>query len=296
MSEAFYVDPLTDFGFALVFAQEKNKDLLIHFLNAIIGKKEPSINIEYLPVNQFGHLEKDRKAVFDIFCKNEKEERFIIEMQRAEQKHFSDRSLFYAAFPILRQAPKGKWDFNLKTVYMIAILDFVLFDEDKDDKNYYREQIYLTRDRTKTRFSNKLNLIFFELPKFRKEEKDLETDADYWLYSLKHAKELTCQPAEIRGEIFDKLFETLEINQLTREQMETYDKSILQYRDVRSAVELAQERYYEKGRVIGIEEGIKKGVEITAIKFLQEGMPLDLVSRVTGLTPDQIMKHFPCRE
>ena len=129
MLNTVYINPLTDFGFAFVFAQDKNKDLLIHFLNAIIDKKEPITDIEYLPVNQFGYLEKERKAVFDIFCKNKKGERFIVEMQRAEQKYFRDRSLFYSAFPILKQAPKGEWDFNLKAVYTIAILDFVLFDE-----------------------------------------------------------------------------------------------------------------------------------------------------------------------
>ena len=78
--------------------------------------------------------------------------------------------------------------------------------------------------------------------------------------------------------------------------METYNKSILKYRDVRSAVELAEERYYEKGIKAGIEAGIEKGIKrgiergikITARKFLKEGIPIDLVSRVTGLTPEQI--------
>jgi len=82
--------------------------------------------------------------------------------------------------------------------------------------------------------------------------------------------------------------------------METYNKSILKYRDVRSAVELAEERYYEKGIKAGIEVGIERGIEkgiergvrITAGKLLKEGMSIDLVSRVTGLTPEQIkQKH-----
>jgi predicted transposase/invertase (TIGR01784 family) len=278
--KGFYVNPLTDFGFALVFAQEKNKDLLIHFLNAIIGEEEQITDIEYLPVNQFGHLEKDRKAVFDIFCKNKNGEQFVVEMQRAEQKYFRDRSLFYSAFPILKQAPKGDWDFNLKAVYTIAILDFVLFNEDEDDRNHYLEQVYLVRDRTKTKFTDKLNLIFVELPKFMKEAKDLKTDADRWLYSLKHAQELTSQPAEIQGDIFKKLFDILKINQLTEEEMENYNKSILRYRDVRSAVELASER--------GILQGIEKGIKITAIKCLAKGMSIELVCQVTGLTPEQI--------
>jgi len=70
--------------------------------------------------------------------------------------------------------------------------------------------------------------------------------------------------------------------------METYNKSILKYRYVRSTVELAEERYYAKGRVAGIEEGIERGARITARKFFKEGIPIELVSRVTGLPPEQI--------
>ena len=282
--EDFYVNPLTDFGFALIFAQDKNKDLLIHFLNAIMGGKEQITDIEYLPVNQFGYAEKERKAVFDIFCKNKNGEQFIVEMQRVEQKHFRERSLFYSLFPILKQAPKGKWDFDLKAVYTIAILDFVLFDEEEDDMKHYLEQVHLVRERTKTKFTDKLNLVFVELPKFMKAKEDLKTDADRWFYSLKHAKNLKTRPDEIQGSVFDKLYEILQINQLTEEQMETYNKSILKYRDVRSAVELAKERYF-KG---GIEKGIEQNIKTTVIRCLKEGMSIELVSRVTGLTPEQI--------
>jgi predicted transposase/invertase (TIGR01784 family) len=105
---------------------------------------------------------------------------------------------------------------------------------------------------------------------------------------LKHAQELTSQPAGIRGKIFDKLFETLEIKQLTEEEMETYNKSILKYRDVRSAVELALERGVEKGVERGMQQGLEKGIRITAMKCLEEGMSIELICRITGLTPGQI--------
>ena len=82
VQKAVYINPLTDFGFHRVFGSENNKDLLIHFLNTIIDKEEVITDIEYLPDSQFGYLEQDRKAVFDIFCKNKQGERFIVEMQR----------------------------------------------------------------------------------------------------------------------------------------------------------------------------------------------------------------------
>jgi predicted transposase/invertase (TIGR01784 family) len=173
----------------------------------------------------------------------------------------------------------------------------VLFDEKKENVNNYSEQVYLTRNRTKEKFTDKLNLIFVELPKFTKEKTELETNADLWLYSLKHAKELTSQPAEIKGKIFDKLYETLEIEQLTEEQMETYDKSILKYRDVRSAVELAEERYFARGIEEGVKRGIRQGIErglmsaqeTFAKRCLQNNLPIEMVSKLTGLTPEQLI-------
>jgi hypothetical protein len=38
--KSVYVNPLTDFGFNRVFAQEENKDLLIHFLNTILEQEK----------------------------------------------------------------------------------------------------------------------------------------------------------------------------------------------------------------------------------------------------------------
>jgi len=71
--------------------------------------------------------------------------------------------------------------------------------------------------------------------------------------------------------------------------METYNKSILKYRDVRSAVELAEERYYEKGIKAGIEKGINLNSIEIAKKCFAEGMSIDLVARITGLTPEQLL-------
>ena len=83
-----------------------------------------------------------------------------------------------------------------------------------------------------------------ELPKFTKQKEELKTQADYWIYSLKNTAFLTSKPEEIQGDIFEKLYDILEINQLTPKEMKTYDKSILKYRDVRSAVELAGEKSF----------------------------------------------------
>ena len=188
--EARYLNPLTDFGFHKLFGTESGKELLIDFLNEIIKEEGRITDIRYLQPEQFGNFETERKAIFDIFCTTENEEYFIVEMQKARQAFFRDRSIFYASLPIQNQAPQGSWNFRLKAVYFVAILDFVLFDELEEDKDQIVERVCLMRESTKTSYSNKLKFAFVELPKFNKREEELETHFDKWLYLLKHLPEL----------------------------------------------------------------------------------------------------------
>ena len=284
---ARYLNVLTDFGFHKIFGEEEGKALLIHFLNLVIREESPIKDIKYLIPEQWGNYEKERKAVFDIYCETEKEESFIVEMQKAKQEYFRDRSLFYSAVSIRKQAKKGKWNYRLKRVYVAAILDFVIFEECKEDEKYVVEHVQLKRERTNTSFSNKLKFTFVELPKFGKTEEELETDFDRWLYLLKNLPKLQERPKTIKGEIFDKLFELAEINRLKEEEMETYKKSVLEYYDVQSAMKCARKE--------GIEEGIEKGIEEEKIsiiqKCLQKNMPIEDIVFITGFSHEQINRY-----
>ena len=91
-----YVNPYTDFGFKLLFGTAMNKELLISFLNALLFKEEVIKDVTYLNAEHLGTQEYDRRAVFDVYCENEKGEKFLVEMQRGEQQFFKDRSVFYS--------------------------------------------------------------------------------------------------------------------------------------------------------------------------------------------------------
>ncbi len=115
-----YINPFTDYGFKRLFGEDPNKDLLLDFLNELLREEEGKImELSYLPTESLPISVGERKAVFDIYCTNEKEEKFIVEMQKAEQKFFKDRTVFYSTFPIQQQARnKGRnWNFELKNVY-----------------------------------------------------------------------------------------------------------------------------------------------------------------------------------
>lgn len=123
-----YINPYTDFGFKLLFGTDMNKELLVSFLNALLFGKEVIKNVTYLNTEHLGTQEYDRRAVFDVYCENEQGEKILVEMQRGEQQFFKDRSLYYATFPIREQAPRGEWDYELKGVYVIGILNFVFHE------------------------------------------------------------------------------------------------------------------------------------------------------------------------
>ena len=131
-SSAKYINPFTDFGFKKLFGEEDNKDLLISFLNSLLEGKEVITDLTFKSTEKLGNTAPERKAVFDLYCENDKGEKFIVELQKTEQKFFKDRSLYYSTFPIQEQAEKGKkWDFKLKAVYLVAILDFEFDDDDQ---------------------------------------------------------------------------------------------------------------------------------------------------------------------
>ena len=151
-----YVNFYTDFAFKKLFGTEINKDLLVSFLNALLSGKEVIEDITYLNTEHLGSQEYDRRAVFDVYCKNEKGEYFLVEMQKGEQQFFKDRSIFYSTFAIREQAPRGVWDYELKGIYTIGILNFC-FDE-KGEEDYFHE-VKLVDLKTKEVFYEKLTLI-----------------------------------------------------------------------------------------------------------------------------------------
>ena len=97
---------------------------------------------KYLKNEHLGFRELDRKAIFDLYCENEKGEKFIVELQKNKQNFFKDRSIYYSTFPIQEQALRGDWNYELKAVYTIGILDFI-FEEDKNDINKFLYKIKL---------------------------------------------------------------------------------------------------------------------------------------------------------
>ena len=264
-----YVNVFTDFGFKKLFGEKPSKPLLLDFLNELLIEQEgPIKNITYLNTEHLGSSPLDRRAIFDIYCENEKGEKFIVELQKAKQSYFKDRTLFYATFPIQEQAKQNDWDFKLKAVYTVAILDFV-FEEDKSDIHKYRYDVKLTDIETCKVFYDKLTFIYLELPKFKKKIDELSTNFEKWLFVLKNLHKLNKIPDQLKEERFEKLFAIAEVAHFTREELKSYEDSKKFYRDIKNSMDTAFEEGKvegkEEGKVEGKEEGLKQG-ELKGLK------------------------------
>ncbi|MGL4943519.1 MAG: PD-(D/E)XK nuclease family transposase [Thermoguttaceae bacterium] len=88
-----YINQYTDFGFKKLFGEEANKDLLIDFLNTLLPQRHQISTIKFRNPDVLGESVEDRRAVFNIYCENAERGPFIVEMQKAEQAHFKDRSV-----------------------------------------------------------------------------------------------------------------------------------------------------------------------------------------------------------
>ena len=277
-TEERYISLLTDFGFKRIFGTKPNKDLLIDFLNSLFNGEQVVKDVTFLNSEHVGDVHTDRKAIFDVYCENEKGEKFIVEMQNAYQTYFKDRSLYYATFPIREQAQKGEgWNYKLKHVYVVALLNYDMSDPAFSDDTINHD-IGLLDKQTHRVFNDKLTFKYVEISKFNKRIEELKTNYDKWLFVLQNLSRLDCQPECLKTAVFNRLFAEAEIAKFTRAELREYEDSLKAYRDIKNSLNSAE----EKGER-------KKAIEI-AKNLLEMGMPIDNIMKATGLSLEEIAK------
>ena len=268
-----YISLLTDFGFKRVFGTEPNKAILIDFLNTLLPDYHRIQDLTFKNTEKLGNTPIDRKAIFDIYCQAENGDRFIVEIQKAKQNFFKDRSVYYSTFPIQEQALQGEWDFNLTPVYTVGILDFI-FDDHKDDETIVH--IVQLKNQNCDIFYDKLKFIYIELPKFKKSLEQLETHLDKWLFILRNLADLSDPPPEsLQENAFNELFEVAAIANFSRTEQDSYQNSLKYYRDMNNVVDTARQEGREEGQLTG-----------------QSNMLLRLLPRTVGKLSDEIITQI----
>jgi len=257
--QSIYINPYTDFGFKKLFGEEGSKDLLIDFLNTLLPSEYQIVDIEFRNTENNSEIKSLRKAIFDIHCENEKKDKFIVEMQKSQLEYFKDRIIWYTTFPIRNQAPKGKilkivngeekeieWDFNLKPVYFVGILDFEFADTTKNSETDYVVEVEY-KDQNNKVFYNKMKYFFIVMPRFNKKESELKTHKDKWIYFLKNLESFEDIPQILNEPIFKKGFELAKILNYNEKQLEEYEASYNDYLSFKGSIDFSFKNGLEKG-------------------------------------------------
>src|SRR5262245_30481527 len=108
MSIGKFLDPKNDYAFKRIFGTEKNKAILVHFLNDMLGFSEKILNVTFLKTNQDPDIASKKQSIVDVLCTDEKGTQYIVEMQVASSDHFIKRAQYYAAKAYASQMNQGE--------------------------------------------------------------------------------------------------------------------------------------------------------------------------------------------
>ena len=277
---AKYINPFTDFGFKKIFGEEASKPLLIDFLNALLPQAHKIVDLSFKNTEQLPQTEADRKAIYDIYCENESGEKFIVELQKAKQNYFKERTIYYSTFPIQEQANRGVWNYNLKAVYCIGILDFTFDDyESAGEKGKVLHTIKLKNQDGKT-FYDKLTYLYLEMPNFKLSETELTSRLDQWLFFIKHLEDFQTIPTIFADEIFKQAFAKAELAMYGAAERGKYESSLKIYRDLKGVIDTA----FDEGKLEG---KLERTLEV-AKQLKENGVTVDIIVKATGLSKEEI--------
>ena len=223
-----FINPFTDVGFKRIFGQEVSKPVLLAFLNSLLEGERTIVDLKFLDKEQLGISDGDRSLIYDVYCETVTGEHIIVEMQYKSQPYFKERSIYYTARSIVQQGERGdEWKYDIKAVYLVAFLNFKLSAISQD----FRTDVALMDMVHHTVFSDKVRLVYLQLPYFTKDAEDCDTIFEKIIFTLKHMDILERMPWMAQNAVFQRLSEIADVASLNKEERIKYDANMKAFRD-----------------------------------------------------------------
>ncbi len=278
-----FLDVKTDFAFKRVFGSEQSKAVLLDFLNAVIdfgGERITDLTI--VDPYQIPLLKGMKDSYVDVKAVLSNQSKVIIEMQVLNVEGFEQRILYNAAKLYSTQLKQADRYSTLEPIIALTITDFVMFSEIPKVTSYWnlREREFLLK------YSDDIELIFVELPKFSKLENELESITDKWLYFIKHAGELNFIPQSFTEPSLREAFDIANTAALSEEELEVQFKRHDFIRIQRSITEKLAKA--EQDAKEALAQGIAQEKREIARNMLRDQVPPDMISKYTGLSREEI--------
>ncbi|WP_353288476.1 Rpn family recombination-promoting nuclease/putative transposase [Wolbachia endosymbiont (group A) of Tromatobia lineatoria] len=291
MALSKFLDPKLDLTFKKIFGTEKNKNILIHFLNDILGFTGVNTiqDVEFLSTIMNPEIASDKQSIVGVLCKDSYGNRYIAEMQLARDKGFEKRAQLYAAKAYSRQS--GNY-IDFKKVFFIAISNSTLFPTEVE----YISTHNIREIKTNGHYLKDFQFVFIELPKFTKNRvEQLENTVERWCFFFRYAEDTTDEDLRKIAEkspIIKLAYDELDKFHWNEKDLMAYEERIMNLQKEEAILEyrldLAKDEGIQIGHEKGREEGEKEAKIAVAKNLLKAGVSIDIIAQTTGLTVDEV--------
>jgi predicted transposase/invertase (TIGR01784 family) len=290
-----FVDPKTDIAFKKIFGNDAHKGILIEFLNEILELDSPIESVTINNAYQVPRLKGLKETTLDVKATDKLKREFIVEMQVEKETAFAKRAVYYSSKAYSQQLKKAQKYHLLKPVIFLGILDFNMFEHN----SVISRHLILNKD-TGQHDLKDLEFNFIELKKFTKSQTQLESVADKWIYFLQHADDLDRVPENADTPALQEAYEVAAQHTWTAEELDIYEaqefKIAVDANVLETALMDGMAKGIKQGIEQGIEQGIKQGIEQgeklrtleIAKGMLTEGLAVEVITKLTGLTQIEI--------
>lgn len=301
------MDLKVDYAFKQLFGSEKNKEITVVFLNAILHKtgRDTIKEVVFLDKEVGGNHLDDKQSRLDIVVKTQAGEHINIEMQLSNQNNMMKRTLFYWSRLYIDQLQKGQGYHRLLPTITINICNFTLFT----DTSAYHSTYHL-HDHNHQRLNPEddvLEIHFIEMNKFftawhADELNVLEDILVRWLLLLgmvdarKHKvyeeiyKEL--EELAMKDDRLIDAFTAWEELSKTQEEIIAYHSRLKVLIDEEAKLDYAEHKGIQKGIEQGIKQGLEQGKEATLkqliLKMIANGSDNEAIQALTEVSIEEI--------
>lgn len=261
--------PTNDFIFKKIFGENKNAELLKDLLESILT----DIKIYKVEVNKDISLERkmltDKLGILDVIATLNDNTKVNIEMQVKNYYNTVERSLFYGTGIYHENLDSGEDYRDIPHSISIWITDYNVFEDGP-----FHERARLKRDFENKILTEKLQLHYIQLPKFKEKCKRISSKLEEWLTFIINENMEAIKMSENENiKKAEEEFEYLTGDEETKRLAYLREKAI---RDEMAAMTKARR------------EGKEENQKDVAKKMLAEKMDIDLIIKITGLTKEEI--------
>ena len=281
-----------DYVFKRIFGKKGNEDITRSFIEAVTNEYYSDINLEDTPILERDLIE-NKMWVLDVKVVANKKNDIDIEMQVTKSEYIAERILWYWAKMYASSINKGEGYSSTKKAICIMVADFKI-EKLKEITNYHTKWNIREEENRNIILTDKLEIHIIELEKLK--NKDGKEKLKQWCKFIKMPEsvgESTMKEIKMAKEELNKISQDKKERRLA----ELREKAIMDEMAIRDSG-------YNDGKKEGIKEGIEQGIEkgkneglkigkkIRSIEIakemLKENLDLAVISKVTGLSSDEL--------